>query len=362
MTMAASILGGMAAQRARILPPAPDPRADVIDLSGEFPGGSTSPALRESAIDAIEQHLCDHYTRRPGIAPLCRAVASSLNASGVPLDENQVTICGGVAEARYVAVRALAAGRDVYLPLPAPAVYQAAIDFAGAPTVPFDPAGDLPEAQGGLLIVSNPNPVTGQIVAPEVLERLAAWAVAADLTVVADESVGPVRAGTAFVRLASLPGMAERTLTIGGFAEVPGLSAWHVSWIGGAKRVFTPVRDLKQSITICTAAPSQYAALASASEVDEGEIAAEYAERQETIVSLLERHRIAYLEPDTVAFVVAQVGDSTKLADACRAAGVLVGDGAQLGNPGTVRIAVPAGSLADAMEALDSALHEWKGR
>ena len=362
MTMAASILGGMAAQRARILPPAPDPSADVIDLSCEFPSGSTSPALRESAIDAVEQHLCDHYTRRPGIAPLCRAVAASMSAAGAPLDETLVTICGGVAEARYVAVRALAAGQRVYLPLPAPAVYQAGLEFAGADVTTFEAGGELPDAQGGLLIVSNPNPVTGQVVAPATLERLAAWADAADLAIIADESVGPVRPEAPFVRFASLPGMAERTLTIGSFAEVPGLGAWHVSWIAGAKRVFTPVRDLKQSITICTAAASQYAALAAASEVDEGEIAAEVAERQEAILSLLDRHKVPYLAPDTVAFVVVQVAESSRLAAACHAAGVIIGDGALLGNPGTVRIAVPSGSLADALEALDAALHDVKGR
>ena len=204
-------------------------------------------------------------------------------------------------------------------------------------------------ARGGLLIVSNPNPVTGQVVQADVLQRLAAWAVAADLAVIADESAGPVRPDAPFVRLASLPGMAERTLTIGSFAEAPGLGAWHVSWIAGAKRVFTPVRDLKQSITICTAAASQYAALAAATAVDEGEIEAQFAERMEAILGLLDRHKIAYLEPDTVAFVVAQVADSSAVASACRAAGVWVGDGALLGNPGTVRIAVPSGSLADAL-------------
>ena len=362
MTMTATTLGGMAAQRARRLPPAPQPPADVIDLSGEFPSGSTSPALRESAIDAIEHHLCDHYTRRPGIAPLCRAVAASISAAGAPLDESLVTICGGVAEARYVAVRALAAGQRVYLPQPAPAVYQAGLNFAGADVTTFDASDKLPDADGGLLIVSNPNPATGQIVAPALLERLAAWAADADLSVIADESVGPVRPEAPFMRFASLPGMTERTLTIGSFAEVPGLGAWHVSWIAGAKRVFTPVRDLKQSITICTAAASQYAALAAASEVDEGEIAAEYTERQEAILSLLARHKIPYLAPDTVAFVVAQVADSTGMTEACRIAGTLVGDGALLGNPGTVRIAVPSGSLADALEALDAALHDVKGR
>jgi len=361
MSMTASTLGNRAAQRARALPQAQDTPTGTIDLSSEFPSGSTSPALRESTIDAVEQHLCDHYTRRPGIAPLCRAVASSLRAAGVPIDENMVTICGGVAEARYVAVRALATGQNVYLPQPAPTVYQAALDFAGAHAVPFDASGELPDARGGLMIVSSPNPVTGQVVAPAVLERLAAWAAHAGLSVISDESVGPMRPDAPFVRFASLPGMAERTLTIGSFAEVPGLGAWQVSWISGAKSVFTPVRDLKQSITICTAAASQHAALAAVAEVDEGEIAAEYTERQETIISLLRQHSIPYLEPDTVAFVVAQVADSTALVDACKAANVCVGDGAHLGNPGTVRIAVPAGSLADAVEALNSALHSWKG-
>ena len=71
--MTHSILGGMAAQRARVLSPVLEAPPGAIDLSGEFPSSSTSPALRESAIDAVEHHLCDHYTRRPGIAPLCRA-------------------------------------------------------------------------------------------------------------------------------------------------------------------------------------------------------------------------------------------------------------------------------------------------
>ena len=390
--MSHTVLGKMAAQRALSLPtpdpsgnmpsapittkiatpgiaPRPSPLAPIftsgetaIDLGGEFPSSSTSPALRKSTIDAIEHHLCDHYTRRPGIAPLCRAVASSLTAAGVPLDENLVTICGGVAEARYVAVRALGAGQDVYLPAPAPTVYNAGLDFAGARVQHVDLQGELPPARGGLLIVSNPNPVTGQVHPMETLQRLAGWAAAADLTVISDESVGPLRPDAFFVRFASLPGMAERTLTIGSFAETPGLGAWHVSWIAGAKRVFTPVRDLKQSITICTAAAIQYAALAAATEVDEGEIEAQYAERMEAILGFLERHKIAYLEPDTVAFVVAQVADSSAVVAACRAAGVIVGDGARLGNPGTIRIAVPSGSLADALEALETALYEGKGR
>jgi len=360
--MIPSFVGSMVAERSRSLPPAPSAGTDQLDLSGEFLSSSTSSAVRSATIHAAEQHECDHYTRRPGIAPLCRAVASSLSAAGLPLSENQVTICGSVAEARYVSVRALAAGKDLYLPAPAPAVYQAELDFGGASVHHLDADGELPAVQGGVLILSNPHPLTGQLMAGEQLQRLAAWAVASNLTVIADESGGPIRPGAPFVRVATLPGMAERTLTIGSFAEVPGLGAWQVSWIAGTMKAFASVRDLKQSITICTAAASQFAALAATTSAAPGEAAAQYVERMETLTGLLDRHQIDYLEPDTLAFVVARVPNNSTAAAAFRSAGILVGDGALLGNPGTIRIAVPSGFSAHALNAMDSALTALKDR
>ena len=353
MSMAPSRLGEQVAQRARLLAPAADAES-TLALSDEAPAGSSSAAVREATAAAMERHQCDHYTRRPGIAPLCRAVAGQL-----AIDESQVTICGSVAEARYVAVRALAPGRTVYLPTPVPALYRPAVDFAGATIHPFDPLAELPAAQGGLLIVSNPSPVTGEVAPPALLQKLAAWAVSANLAVVADESVGPVRPDVAFVRLATLPGMAERTLTIGSFAAVPGLAAWQVSWVAGGKEVFPPVRDLKQTITICTAAASQYAALAAVQGSDSDEDS--YAVGQAALLALLKRHSVACHRPDSLAFVVAQGVDSARLTAACRSAGLLVRDGAALGNPGTVRIAVPLEERANALAALDRGLHAYKG-
>jgi aminotransferase len=61
---------------------------------------------------------------------------------------------------------------------------------------------------------------------------------------------------------ASLPGMAERTLTLGSFANLTGLDAWQVAWFAGAKPLVVKVRNLKQAMTICSPAPGQYAALA----------------------------------------------------------------------------------------------------
>ena len=167
------------------------------------------------------------------------------------------------------------------------------------------------------------------------------------------------RPDVAFVRLATLPGMAERTLTIGSFAAVPGLAAWQVSWVAGGKEIFPPVRDLKQTITICTAAASQYAALAAVQGSDSDEDS--YAVGQAALLALLKRHSVACHRPDSLAFVVAQGVDSARLTAACRSAGLLVRDGAALGNPGTVRIAVPLEERANALAALDRGLHAYKG-
>ena len=214
--------GGMAAQRAH-----PAARtgssADVIDLSSEFPSGSTSPGvLRRSAIDAVEQHLCDHY-RRPGIAPLCRAVASMAQRACRSTRPWSRSAAAWPKRATWPCALA-ATGQDVYLP--APAVYQAGLEFAGANVTTFDARRRSARTPGRAVDCTNPNPVTGQVVAPATLERLAAWADAADLAIIADERrSGAARRPSCF---ASLPGMAERTLTIRqlrrGAGWVPGMS------------------------------------------------------------------------------------------------------------------------------------------
>ena len=96
-------------------PPRPLPRRRPAH------GGSTSAAVRAATADAVDRHQCDHYSRRPGIAPLCQAVAAHLTALGVQTQENDVVISGSVQEARYVALRALAVGKTVYVSRAGPA-------------------------------------------------------------------------------------------------------------------------------------------------------------------------------------------------------------------------------------------------
>jgi aspartate/methionine/tyrosine aminotransferase len=247
--MQPSILAQKSAARAHLVvasaPPINSSRAGAQD---------TSAAVRAAAADAVDRHLCDHYTRRPGIAPLCKAVAAHLTTLGAPTHENDVVISGSVQEARYVALRSLAVGKTVYILAEDPTPYAAALAFAGATVVVVESSDDLPAGADGLLLVTAAVPGHAEI---------AARVAQGNLAVVADETAAPLGGYTPFAAQAA---MAPRTLTLGSFAGAPGLDAWQVSWFGGPKALLTPVRDLKQSITICTSAPSQYAALAALAE------------------------------------------------------------------------------------------------
>jgi aspartate/methionine/tyrosine aminotransferase len=338
--------------------------ADSIDLSGEDVAGSTPTNLRTFTIDAIGKHQCDHYTRRPGIAPLCRAVADHMARFGVEINpDNGVVVTGGVRETRFVALRALAGNETVYLLRPRLRDYTVPISFTGASVQPIDLDEDLPAAQGGLLVLPNPNPATGQLYSTETLDRLADWATHSDLTVIADETAAPLlRPERPFNPFAARSGMADRTLTLGSFANISGLAAWQVGWFAGPKNLAQTVRDLKQAMTICSPAASQYAALAGVSE-DDQHLVSQNIERVQALTAMLERLDISHLDPHTVAFVVVDVGElggGDAVASTCAKHGVQVLSGSEFDRPNQVRITVGSYRFGETLSRLEAALTSLK--
>jgi aspartate/methionine/tyrosine aminotransferase len=67
--------------------------------------------------------------------------------------------------------------------------------------------------------------------------------------------------GREHLSIGSLPGMAERTVTINGF-DAYGLAGWRVGYAAGPESILGPMTQLKQAMSICSSAVSQYAALA----------------------------------------------------------------------------------------------------
>jgi aspartate/methionine/tyrosine aminotransferase len=224
----------------------------------------TPAEVRSAVADAIANHLCDHYTRRPGILPLCQSISAQLAERDLSVDaEKGVVIAAGIQEARFFAVRALAPDKPVYVPLGMEARYQTAVDFAESSITSIDPSRSLPDADGGLLILSDTDPSSGSRYPANVLSRLAEWASASNLTVVADERNLMSNSATEALRpIAGLPGMEGRTLTLGSFSS-PSMANWSVAWFAGPEDLVATVRSVKQAMTICSPAADQYAALAS---------------------------------------------------------------------------------------------------
>lgn len=253
--MSSPLKNAVARRAKRWLESQPD---EVAELSG-----TTATRVRSAVVEAMAQNECDHYTRRPGIASLCQLVSQRMAAKDVDIDPNDgVVITGGAAETRYVALRALAAHSTVYVRADDVARYQVVADLAEVTLAPVDIDNPISKDQEGILLVRQS---TGAVT--EEYAELVKWAGQNDMTIIADEIERPLLSDDELRPIASLPGMAGRTLTLGGFTHEPGLQAWQVAWFAGPKPLATRVRTLKQAMTICSPAPGQYAALAATQEV-----------------------------------------------------------------------------------------------
>lgn len=221
------------------------PDAEVHDREGE-----TAAGIRAAVVQAMADHRCDHYTRRPGIAPLCRYVASRLEEAGFSVDSDDgVVISGGAAETRFVALCTLAADRVLHIPADASAPYRSGALLAGATVRAYGRQDPFAGADG--IWVWRPDvPVEWR-------------AVNANAVVIAD-LIDAAQAVPDLAGLRSGIGAAgDQLLLLGSFGVDGGLEAWNVAWFAGPKPLVATVRTLKQAMTICTNAPGQYAALAS---------------------------------------------------------------------------------------------------
>jgi N-succinyldiaminopimelate aminotransferase len=109
-----------------------------------------------------------------------------------------------------------------------------------------------------LLLINTPHNPTGTVLGREELEAVARIAVAHDLVVVTDEVYEHlVYSGHEHVPLATLPGMAERTLTLSSVGKSFSLTGWKVGWATGPAELVGAVLGAKQWLSFTSGAPLQ---------------------------------------------------------------------------------------------------------
>lgn len=248
-------------------------RTGAINLGQGFPDSDGPDEVLEAAIAAIRAGH-NQYPPGRGILPLRRAVADHQRRFyGLEVDaETEVLITAGASEAIAAAILALVEpGDEVVMFEPYFDHYATSVALAGGrrrvvrlrePDLSFDVA-DLESAIGPrtrLILLNTPHNPTGKVFDAEELGHVARLAIRHDLLVVTDEVYEHlVYDGGRHIPMATLPGMAERTLTISSGGKSFGFTGWKIGWANGPADMVSAVLTAKQSLTYVSGGPFQHA-------------------------------------------------------------------------------------------------------
>lgn len=251
----------------------------AVNLGQGSPDGGTPPDLVEAAVEALR---CGHnqYPPGAGLVSLREAVARHQQRHyGLEVDPGDgVVITMGASEALVASILAFCdPGDEVVTFEPWFDLYGAAVALAGAVkrSVPLRPVagggyGFDPEelrASVGprtrMLLLNTPHNPTGKVFTAEELEQVAAVCRDADLVAVTDEVYEHLTYdGRHHVPLATLPGMADRTVTVSSAGKTFSVTGWKVGWASGDPRLVSAVRAVKQHITYSGGTPFHHAVAA----------------------------------------------------------------------------------------------------
>jgi N-succinyldiaminopimelate aminotransferase len=295
-------------------------RTGSINLGQGFPDTDGPAEVAEAAIAAIRAGH-NQYPPGPGLPALRQAVADhQRRCYGLDHDpDTDVVVTMGATEAIAAAVLGLCEpGEEVVTLEPYYDSYAATIAMAGArrrvvtlraPDFTLDPDA-LAAAVGPktrLILLNSPHNPTGRVLGAAELEAVARICVERDLLAVTDEVYEHlVYDGARHIPLATLPGMAERTVTISSHGKTFSFTGWKVGWACGPADLIAAVRTAKQYLSYSGATPFQHAATVALGLPASyyGELAAGLAERRDLLVRGLRDAGLTTFTPQGTYFVV----------------------------------------------------------
>jgi aspartate aminotransferase len=216
----------------------------MIHLQIGEPDFDTPAHVREAAKRALDEGAT-HYAPFPCIPELRRAIADDVTArKGFAADPSQVFVTvGGKGVMLYAILGLIDPGDEVIVPDPGYPIYESLTRFVGATPVPIpirmehefrldvEELAGLITPRSRLLIINSPANPTGGVLNRADLERIAELAQEHDLWVMTDEIYGRILYdGEEHVSIASLPGMAERTIVLDGFSKTFAMTGWRLGY------------------------------------------------------------------------------------------------------------------------------------
>ncbi|MBG89374.1 MAG: aromatic amino acid aminotransferase [Verrucomicrobiales bacterium] len=247
----------------------------VISLGVGEPDFSTPWHIRESAIYALERGQTS-YTSNLGLLKLRKAISKHLDRElGLQYDpERQILITVGVSEAMDIAFRALInPGDEVIFHEPCYVSYAPGISMAYGVGVPVQcsaednfavRAGNIEKAitpRSKVLVLNFPTNPTGGTMERAELEKIAALANRHNLVVITDEIYSELTFEGEHTSIASLPGMAGRTVFLHGFSKAYAMTGFRIGYACGPAALVDAMMKIHQYSMLCASIISQEAAI-----------------------------------------------------------------------------------------------------
>lgn len=256
---------------------------DCISLGVGEPDFKTPWAVREAGIESLELGHT-RYTSNAGLKELRIEISRYLERRfGLRYDPmSQVLITVGGSEAIDMCIRTLVQpGDEVIIPEPCFVCYEPITTLSGGVPVPVPcraedafrlranalAAAITPRTK--LLIMPFPNNPTGAVMEKEDLEAIAQVLRGTNIMVLSDEIYAELTYGLQpHVSIASLPGMAERTVVVNGFSKTYAMTGWRLGYACGPAPILQVMTKIHQSAIMSAPTTSQYAAITALRDCD----------------------------------------------------------------------------------------------
>ncbi|MFC5676271.1 pyridoxal phosphate-dependent aminotransferase [Aeromicrobium endophyticum] len=246
-------------------------RTGSINLGQGFPDTDGPDEVVDRAVDALRSGR-NQYAPGTGVPELRAAIAAhQQRLYGLAVDPGEeVAVTTGATEAIAAALLGLVdPGDEVVVLEPYYDSYVAVIQMAGAVRRPVTlrapdfrlPLDELRAAvtpRTTAILLNSPHNPTGTVLRRDELEAVAALAVEHDLVVISDEVYEHLTFdGLPHIPIATLPGMAERTLTISSGGKTFSFTGWKVGWATGPATLVRAMLGAKQFLTYTSGSPLQ---------------------------------------------------------------------------------------------------------
>jgi len=294
--------------------------AGAINLAQGFPDFPAPAEVKAAAADAIARDI-NQYAITWGAKGFREAIAAKTMRwyPGWDVDPaTMITVTCGATEGMIASLLGLLdAGDEVVVFEPFYENYGPDAVLSGAvpryvtlhePDWTFDPdelrAAVTPRTRA--IILNSPHNPTGKVFTSDELEAIATLCREHDLLAVTDEIYEHITYGPRHVPLASLEGMADRTVAVNSLSKTYSVTGWRVGWVIASPELTSVVRKTHDFLTVGAAAPLQEAGTVAMSLPDAyyEELARAYRERRDVLVAALESAGFRTYRPDGAYYVM----------------------------------------------------------